>query len=77
MFITSDAPRYFIAFSTHLGCYVLLVIVIIALRFYLRAQNKKRDELAASGVAEANDAGLVRAFDDLTDKENLAFRYVY
>lgn len=77
VFLSTDAPRYFIAFSTHLGCYVLLVIVIIGLRFYLRAQNKKRDEMAANGVAEASDEGMLRAFDDLTDQENLAFRYVY
>lgn len=55
----------------------MLVIVIIGLRFYLRAQNKKRDEMAANGVAEARDEGMIRAFDDLTDQENLAFRYVY
>lgn len=53
------------------------MLVIIALRFYLVRQNKKRDELAAAGVQEANDSKMVHAFEDLTDKENPNFRYVY
>ncbi|KAL2148976.1 hypothetical protein VTH82DRAFT_1662 [Thermothelomyces myriococcoides] len=77
VFLDWDKPRYFIAFATHLGCYSLLVIVIISLRFYLKYQNKKRDELAAAGAAEAKDDDLVHAFEDLTDKENPNFRYVY
>ncbi|KAG7146368.1 putative transporter like protein [Verticillium longisporum] len=44
-----DQPRYLIAFSTHMGCYGLLVLIIVALRFHLVRQNKKRDDLAASG----------------------------
>ena len=77
VFLSWDSPRYFIAFATHLGCYSLLVIVILYLRWYLVRQNKKRDELAAAGVREANDSKLVHAFEDLTDKENPNFRYVY
>lgn len=77
MFLYWNAPRYFIAFATHLGCYSLLVIVIFALRFYLVAQNKKRDELAAAGVQGANDERMLHAWEDLTDKENPNFRYVF
>lgn len=60
-----------------MGCYVLLVITIIFLRFWLTAQNKKKDALAAQGVREAKDENLVHAFDDLTDRENPNFRYIY
>ena len=77
VFRTNDSPRYFIAFATHLGCYSLLVIVIVALRWYLRRENRKRDELAAQGIAEAKDDAMIRAWEDLTDKENLSFRYVF
>ncbi|KAL2128522.1 hypothetical protein VTI74DRAFT_9082 [Chaetomium olivicolor] len=77
VFLTWDGPRYFIAFATHLGCYSLLVIVIVGLRFYLVRENKKRDALAAAGVSEAKDDRMVHAFEDLTDKENPNFRYVY
>ncbi|CZR50288.1 related to allantoate permease [Phialocephala subalpina] len=81
VFLAWDSPRYLIAFSTHMGCYALLVFVIAFLRFYLISQNKKKDriqaELAASGVAGVVDAQLAHAFDDLTDKENANFRYVF
>lgn len=56
-----------------MGCYVVLVFAIIFLRWHLIRQNKKKD-LAASGVISA---GVVHAFDDLTDRENPDFRYVY
>lgn len=77
MFRGKDKPRYFPAFATHIACYSVLVIVIFALRFHLKRQNKRRDELAAQGNSAANDPQLLRAFEDLTDKENLSFRYVY
>ncbi|EEY16135.1 allantoate permease [Verticillium alfalfae VaMs.102] len=77
VFLQRDQPRYLIAFSTHMGCYGLLVLIIIALRFHLVRQNKKRDELAASGVAEASPDFTSHAYEDLTDRENLAFRYVF
>ncbi|KAK3291634.1 general substrate transporter [Chaetomium fimeti] len=74
VFLDWDKPRYFIAFATHLGCYSLLVIVIIFLRFYLVHQNKKKDALAEETSGEDR---LAHAFEDLTDKENPNFRYVY
>ncbi|KAK5947904.1 hypothetical protein OHC33_011061 [Knufia fluminis] len=77
VFLTWDAPRYFIAFATHMGCYALLVLVIIYLRWHLKRENKRKDELAAAGVREARDARMVHAFEDLTDRENPNFRYIY
>jgi len=77
VFLARDAPRYFIAFATHLGCYTLLVLVIFFLRWHLKRQNDRKDALAAEGVDEAKDDRMVHAFDDLTDRENLNFRYVY
>jgi hypothetical protein len=77
VFLAWDAPKYFIAFATHLGCYALLIIVLITFRWYLTAQNRKRDMLAAAGVREAADERMVHAFEDLTDQENPNFRYVY
>ncbi|KAK8911205.1 hypothetical protein ACHAQE_000379 [Botrytis cinerea] len=77
VFLKNDAPRYFIAFATHLGCYVLLLLVLVFLRWHLMSENKKRDELAGAGIREADDRDMVHAFDDLTDRENPNFRYVY
>lgn len=64
-----------------MGCYVLLVVNIIFLRWYLMRQNKKKDalqaEVAAAGTNGVVDEQMVHAFDDLTDRENVNFRYVY
>ncbi len=64
-----------------MGCYTLLVLTIIFLRWYLVRQNKKKDavadELAAQGIIGAADVRMVHAFDDLTDQENPDFRYVF
>ncbi|KIM96044.1 hypothetical protein OIDMADRAFT_170696 [Oidiodendron maius Zn] len=77
VFLTWNAPRYFIAFAVHLVCYSLLVVVILYLRWYLRHENSKREALVQAGIQEANDRQYVHAFEDLTDKENPNFRYVF
>lgn len=74
MFLDWDAPRYHIAFSVHIGCYTVLVIAMVFLRWWLRRQNKLKDELQAR---EGRDEQLVHAFDDLTDRQNKSFRYIY
>ncbi|KAF9884949.1 hypothetical protein FE257_000858 [Aspergillus nanangensis] len=77
VFLAWDGPRYYIAFATHLGCYTLLAITVIGLRWHLQRQNRSRDLLADAGVEEAKDDDRSRAWDDLTDRENLSFRYAY
>ena len=54
-----------------MGCYVLLVLTIIFLRWHLRRVNKQKDAKALK------DEALVHAFEDLTDRENQNFRYIY
>ncbi|KAL3440056.1 major facilitator superfamily domain-containing protein [Aspergillus insuetus] len=78
VFLAKDSPRYFTAFATHIGCYGLLFVILVALRFYLVRQNKKRDHIAATSTGdEGTYAATDRAWGDLTDKENLSFRYVF
>ncbi|KAK8008173.1 hypothetical protein PG991_010724 [Apiospora marii] len=77
VFLERDKPRYFIAFATHLGCYSLLVVILVFFRWWLVRQNRQRDALAAAGVVEASDRRTTHAFEDLTDRENLSFRYVF
>ncbi|RYP22163.1 hypothetical protein DL765_001811 [Monosporascus sp. GIB2] len=77
VFLAREAPKYYTAFATHLGCYSVLVVVLLLFRWHLVRQNKKRDDMAAAGVAEARDENMTHAFEDLTDRENLNFRYVY
>ncbi|KAK6529765.1 hypothetical protein TWF281_008926 [Arthrobotrys megalospora] len=73
VFLDRDKPRYFIAFSTHMGCYVLLVIIIAFLRFHLSRQNRIKEETEGGSAAQ----GVVHGFDDLTDRQNINFRYIY
>ncbi|BAE56724.1 permease of the major facilitator superfamily [Aspergillus flavus] len=78
VFLSNDAPRYFIAFGVHLGCYTAMCLAVIFLRFYLMAQNKKKDRmLQEAGVNPAMADNLDHAFEDRTDRENLHFRYIY
>ncbi|KAH8881782.1 putative MFS transporter [Thozetella sp. PMI_491] len=53
------------------GCYCITILSAAALYVFLRRENKRRDEL---GLDERDGDRL--AFKDLTDKENLYFRYV-
>jgi hypothetical protein len=77
VFLSTDSPTYRIAFATHMGCYTLLVIIIISLRFYLKKENRLKEALATSLGSNDDDQDVTHAFDDLTDRENLGFKYVY
>lgn len=67
VFREKDAPGYLTAFATHMGCYGLLILLLLFLRTWLTFQNKKKPE----------HHELTHAFEDLTDRENKTFRYVY
>ncbi|CEJ61636.1 Putative Allantoate permease [Penicillium brasilianum] len=77
VFLDRDAPRYHIAWSVHLACYACLTVAVLFLRFHLKRQNKRKDELVAAADLSAADPNLIHAFEDKTDRENLNFRYVY
>ncbi|ETI25854.1 hypothetical protein G647_02631 [Cladophialophora carrionii CBS 160.54] len=55
-----------------IGCYALVIVLAVVLYVMLRSENRRRETLQL----EEKEAERV-AFDDLTDKENLYFRYVY
>ena len=77
VFLEYDSPRYFIAFGVHLGCYSAMTLAVIFLRFYLKAQNKKKELMLQEAGLDPNDDNLGRAFEDRTDQENPHFRYIY
>jgi hypothetical protein len=77
VYLEREKPRYPTAWSIHLGCYSVLVGIIFFLRWHFIRQNKKKDALIAAGIAEAADDNMTHAFDDLTDRENPNFRYMY
>jgi preprotein translocase subunit YajC len=58
--------------------HLLEVVVIIIFWFTLRQENRRRDKIQSSmeGGLEGRDLDTT-AFADMTDRENLNFRYIY
>lgn len=66
-FRSNDAPRYFPALATVLGCFVLLEIVLFSLRVWYISQNKRRDRKVEHGEVVA-DTAFTHSFEDITDR---------
>ncbi|KAF8076228.1 MFS general substrate transporter [Lyophyllum atratum] len=83
VFRDNDKPRYIKAFVAHMVVYGIQLATIAFLRIRLMRQNvlKRRAQSlpATKANGEVADEGLAHkhAFDDLTDKENPDFRYLY
>lgn len=84
-------PRYVVTWAVILGLACIFpMILILYLRYYLVKENKRRDQLQSQGLI--NEVGILEHASkdegasrdevvdarqlDLTDRENLAFRYV-
>ncbi|PPJ53046.1 hypothetical protein CBER1_11359 [Cercospora berteroae] len=81
-------PRYVVTWAVTLGvACVFPMFLVVYLRWYLKRENARRDALQAQGLI--SEVGIVEHSDgdaleevvdalqlDLTDRENLAFRYV-
>ncbi|OJD33102.1 mfs allantoate transporter [Diplodia corticola] len=72
---TSQAPTYALGIWSMIVSHLLEVVVVGLLWVLLRRENRRRDGLQRPGDSE-EELGST-AFADLTDKENLNFRYVY
>ncbi|RPB05387.1 MFS general substrate transporter [Choiromyces venosus 120613-1] len=70
---TDERPTYTLGIASMIFCHLAEVVLILALRFLLSRENKRRDKLQ-EGVQRDLDA---TAFGDLSDKENTNFRYIY
>ncbi|KAL6802701.1 MFS general substrate transporter [Trichoderma sp. SZMC 28013] len=70
IFQEKDAPRYLPGFVAHLVVYGVYLFLVVITRIVLLARNRHK----AAQVAEISHD---LAFEDLTDRENPNFRYVY
>ncbi|KAJ0383682.1 hypothetical protein COL922a_009979 [Colletotrichum nupharicola] len=71
---SDQAPKYELGIWSMIVAPLLEVVIVIALRFLLKWENERCDR-AQGEVAEVDlDA---TAFGDLTDQENMNFRYIY
>ncbi|KAL4945702.1 hypothetical protein BDV06DRAFT_219095 [Aspergillus oleicola] len=76
VFRDKDAPRYYLAFSILLGCFGVMVVVLVALRMWYAAMNSKRDRAVRDGEV-VPDVDYTHAFEDVSDRVNPHFRYIY
>lgn len=60
-------------FQAVIVCFVVVVVVALALGVYLRWENRRRDRVAGPVEDAAKPTELV----DITDLANMQFRYVY
>lgn len=77
---TEQAPTYQLGIGSILVANCIELGIFFVLRYAFKWENKRKEQLRAAMRAEENDvAGELNAtaFQDLTDKENPNFEYVY
>ncbi|KAK7943580.1 uncharacterized protein PG986_012693 [Apiospora aurea] len=74
-FLSSQAPVYPLGIAVILGSYVLSAAFIILYAAYCVYENRRRDRVGDVTAGERVHRNT--DFKDLTDKENLHFRYVW
>ncbi|RDW69240.1 MFS general substrate transporter-55 [Coleophoma cylindrospora] len=73
-FLANQAPLYVLGMGAVLASYVLSILTILMYMAYCIYENRRRDRLdAARGQRVHQDTD----FKDLTDRENIHFRYVW
>lgn len=75
LFQAKDAPEYVPAKIVLLVFLSLACVLSICLRFVVRHENKRRDRLTEGYTEEEKNKDVLLL--DLTDRENLNFRYAY
>jgi hypothetical protein len=83
-YTTEQSPSYPLGIWSMIISHLLEVVIILTLRFLLARDNKSRDCIQGISGRESEDEKLARererdatAFSDMTDRENLNFRYIY
>ena len=70
-----QAPRYALGIWSMIVSHFIEIALVLVLRTALSLENRRRDRVQGS---EGREWGLDEtAFSDLTDKDNLNFRYIY
>lgn len=80
----SQAPGYKLGIWSMIVSHLLEVVVILLLRWMLGRENRRRDRLQEVGGLENEEQNIEKkkerdwtALSDLTDRENMNFRYIY
>ena len=77
-YLTSQEPHYQLGIWSMIVSHLIEACIVLMLRFMLSWENKRRDKIQGreEGGLEARDLDAT-AFSDMTDRENLNFRYIY
>ncbi|WWC66764.1 uncharacterized protein I206_100669 [Kwoniella pini CBS 10737] len=73
--VSGQTPAYVSGYATCLACMAGQVVLFLLLRVYYAKQNKRRDQMVKDGLAPDPLALNGDEFEDLTDKQDLKFRY--
>lgn len=80
---SNQAPEYQLGIGSMIVGYAVEIGLVFVLGLLLRRENKKRDAIQGIDVSSAAEQSEARrdlnvtAFSDMTDRENINFRYVY
>lgn len=77
-YLDSQKPQYELGIWSMIVSHLVEACIVIALRLMLSMENKRRDRIQSQqeGGLEGRDLDST-AFSDMTDRENLNFRYIY
>lgn len=77
-YVSDQAPEYPLGIWSMIVSHLIEVCLVILLRVLLAYENRKRDRIQSQqeGGLEGRDLDAT-AFSDMTDRENLNFRYIY
>ena len=75
---TSQSPTYELGIWSMIVSHLIEVCLISTFWFLMKRENARRDKIQAAqeGGLEGRDLNAT-AYGDLTDRENLNFRYIY
>ena len=78
---SEQAPTYSLGIWSMIVSHLIEIAVILLLRFLLQRENARRDRIQGVGKWAQEGGSHVdldaTAFGDLTDRENMNFRYIY
>ena len=77
-YVTDQKPEYPLGIWSMIVSHLIEVCLVITLRTVLYLENRRRDKIQSQqeGGLEGRDLDAT-AFGDMTDRENLNFRYIY
>ncbi|KAK2756500.1 hypothetical protein FQN54_005393 [Arachnomyces sp. PD_36] len=74
----SQSPYYTLGIWSMIVSHLIEAVIIITLGILLRNENKRRDRIQSQMEGGLEGRNLdATAFSDMTDRENLNFRYIY